>query len=179
MLNEPRSSVFRHVNLLVPPKHPDADMGFIIMEPEFDPLMSGSNSICISTMLLDSGIIERQEPETRLTREAPGELIRVRATYRIGKAERVFLQNLPSFAEKIAVPTTKSDMPRRASAGTVPSSDFSIFGAIFPSILPDRIVSEHFNSGLANVTGNHTIGRYRAFGQWPPHPPRSTRHQWG
>ena len=35
MLNEPRGGVFRHVNLLVPPKHPDADAGFLIMEPEY------------------------------------------------------------------------------------------------------------------------------------------------
>ncbi len=66
VLNEPRGGVFRHVNLLVPPKHPEADMGFIIMEPEFDPPMSGSNSICVATVLLDSGIIPMTEPETRL-----------------------------------------------------------------------------------------------------------------
>ncbi|MGB3178330.1 MAG: proline racemase family protein [Albidovulum sp.] len=104
VLNEPRGGVFRHVNLLVPPKHPEADMGFIIMEPEFDPPMSGSNSICVATVLLDSGIIPMTEPETRLTLEAPGGLVRVRATCRNGKAERIFVQNLPSFAGKIAVP---------------------------------------------------------------------------
>ena len=43
VLNEPRGGVFRHVNLLVPPKHPEAQMGFIIMEPEDTPPMSGSN----------------------------------------------------------------------------------------------------------------------------------------
>ena len=104
VLNEPRGGVFRHVNLLVPPKHPEADMGFIIMEPEFDPPMSGSNSICVATVLLDSGIIPMTEPETRLTIEAPGGLVRVRATCRNGKAERIYVQNLPSFAGKIAVP---------------------------------------------------------------------------
>ncbi|SLN37478.1 Proline racemase [Roseovarius litorisediminis] len=104
VLNEPRGGVFRHVNLLVPPKHPEADMGFIIMEPEFDPPMSGSNSICVATVLLDGGIIPMTEPETQLTLEAPGGLVRVRATCRNGKAERIFVQNLPSFAAKIAVP---------------------------------------------------------------------------
>ena len=104
VLNEPRGGVFRHVNLLVPPKHPEADMGFIIMEPEFDPPMSGSNSICVATVLLDSGIIPMTEPETRLAIEAPGGLVRVRATCRNGKAERIYVQNLPSFAGKIAVP---------------------------------------------------------------------------
>jgi proline racemase len=98
MLNEPRGGVFRHVNLLVPPKHPEADAGFLIMEPEHNPPMSGSNSICVATVLLDSGILPMREPETRITLEAPGGLVRVRATCRDGKAERIFVQNLPSFA---------------------------------------------------------------------------------
>ena len=74
MLNEPRGGVFRHVNLLVPPKHPVADAGFIIMEPEDTPPMSGSNSICVATVLLDAGIVPMTEPETTLVLEAPGEI---------------------------------------------------------------------------------------------------------
>lgn len=104
VLNEPRGGVFRHVNLLVPPKHPDADAAFIIMEPEHTPPMSGSNSICVSTVLLDGGILPMQEPETLLTLEAPGGLVQVRAECRNGKAERIFVQNLPSFADRIGVP---------------------------------------------------------------------------
>ena len=71
LLNEPRGGVFRHVNLLVPPKDPKADAAFIIMEPEFNPPMSGSNSICVATVLLDAGIIEMVEPVTisRLRRQ--------------------------------------------------------------------------------------------------------------
>jgi len=98
MLNEPRGGVFRHVNLLVPPKHPDADAAFIIMEPEDTPPMSGSNSICVSTVLLESGIIAMQEPVTEMVLEAPGGLVRVRADCRNGKAERIAVQNVPSFA---------------------------------------------------------------------------------
>lgn len=101
VLNEPRGGVFRHVNLLVPPKHPDADAAFIIMEPEDTPPMSGSNSICVATVLLDSGILPMIEPETHITLEAPGGLVRVRAECRNGKAERIFVQNLPSFAAKL------------------------------------------------------------------------------
>jgi trans-L-3-hydroxyproline dehydratase len=65
VLNEPRGGVFRHVNLLVPPKHPKANAAFIIMEPEDTPPMSGSNCICVATVLLDHGIVPMQEPETR------------------------------------------------------------------------------------------------------------------
>ena len=101
VLNEPRGGVFRHVNLLVPPKHPEADAAFIIMEPEHTPPMSGSNSICVATVLLDSGILPMREPVTELTLEAPGGLVRVRAECRDGKAERIFVRNLPSFAERL------------------------------------------------------------------------------
>jgi len=101
MLNEPRGGVFRHVNLLVPPKHPDADAGFLIMEPEHTPPMSGSNSICVATVLLDSGIIPMTEPETHLCLEAPGGLIPVRAECRNGKAERIHVRNMPSFAQHL------------------------------------------------------------------------------
>ena len=68
VLNEPRGGVFRHVNLLVPPKHPDAAMGFIIMEPVHTPPMSGSNSMCVSTVLLLS-LIHISEP-TRPRRQS-------------------------------------------------------------------------------------------------------------
>lgn len=104
VLNEPRGGVFRHVNLLVPPKHPDADAAFIIMEPEDTPPMSGSNSICVATVLLDSGLVEMTEPETSLILEAPGGLVRVRAACHDGKAQNITVQNLPSFADKLDTP---------------------------------------------------------------------------
>ncbi|GMG83178.1 trans-3-hydroxy-L-proline dehydratase [Paralimibaculum aggregatum] len=98
VLNEPRGGVFRHVNLLVPPKHPEAQAGFIIMEPADTPPMSGSNSICVATVLLDTGLVAMQEPVTEMVLEAPGGLVRVRAACRAGKAERISVENLPSFA---------------------------------------------------------------------------------
>jgi trans-L-3-hydroxyproline dehydratase len=101
VLNEPRGGVFRHVNLLVPPKDPRAQMGFIIMEPEDNPPMSGSNAICVATVLLDSGILPMTEPVTEMVLEAPGGLVRVRADCRDGKAERIHVRNLPSFADRL------------------------------------------------------------------------------
>ena len=101
VLNEPRGGVFRHVNLLVPPKDPRADAAFIIMEPEDTPPMSGSNSICVATVLLDGGILPMREPVTELVLEAPRGLVRARAECRDGKAERIFVQNLPSFAQRL------------------------------------------------------------------------------
>ncbi len=101
MLNEPRGGVFRHVNLLVPPKHPEARMGFIIMEPEDTPPMSGSNSICVATVLLEAGILPMQEPETQLVLEAPGGLIRAVAACRDGRVEHMTIHNVPSFVDRL------------------------------------------------------------------------------
>ncbi|MCP4847669.1 MAG: proline racemase family protein [Verrucomicrobiaceae bacterium] len=103
MLNEPRGGVFRHVNLIVPAKDPRAQAGFIIMEPEDTPPMSGSNSICVATVLLEKGILPMTEPETLLTLEAPGGLVRARATCLGGKVERIEITNVPSFADKLDV----------------------------------------------------------------------------
>ncbi len=104
VLNEPRGGVFRHVNLLVPAKDPRAQMGFIIMEPEDTPPMSGSNAICVATVLLDAGILPMREPQTHLVLEAPGGLIAVTAECRNGKAERVSIENAPSFADRLDAP---------------------------------------------------------------------------
>ncbi|MEM6382963.1 MAG: proline racemase family protein [Pseudomonadota bacterium] len=101
VLNEPRGGVFRHVNLLVPPKNPKAAMGFIIMEPVHTPPMSGSNSLCVATVLLDTGIIAMDEPETRFTLEAPGGLVEVVASCADGKAQSVRVTNHPSFAQHL------------------------------------------------------------------------------
>ncbi|CAM3651451.1 trans-3-hydroxy-L-proline dehydratase [Parendozoicomonas haliclonae] len=101
VLNEPRGGVFRHVNLLVPPKNPEAQMGWIIMEPEDTPPMSGSNSMCVSTVLLETGILPMNEPVTHLTLEAPGGLVRVTAHCREGKVERLFIRNVPSFVDRL------------------------------------------------------------------------------
>lgn len=101
MLNEPRGGVFRHVNLLVAPKDPRAQMGWIVMEPADTPPMSGSNSMCVSTVLLETGIIPMVEPETRLILEPPGGLIEVTATCRDGRAERISVRNVPSYADKL------------------------------------------------------------------------------
>ncbi len=101
VLNEPRGGVFRHVNLLVPAKNPAAQMGWIIMEPADTPPMSGSNSICVSTVLLESGIIEMVEPVTHMVLEAPGGLVEVEARCKNGKVEQVRVRNVPSFVDKL------------------------------------------------------------------------------
>jgi proline racemase len=104
LLNEPRGGVFRHANLLVPPRDPRAHMGNIILEPETVPPMSGSNTICVATVLLETGIIGMTEPETHLLLEMPGGLVEVTAECRDGRVTAVRFANLPSFAARLDAP---------------------------------------------------------------------------
>ena len=103
VLNEPRGGVFKHVNLLVPAQNPKAQQGFIVMEPEHTPPMSGSNSICVSTVLLDTGLIEMKEPITEFILEAPGGLVPVKAYCEDGKAKSIEINNVASFADLLGV----------------------------------------------------------------------------
>jgi proline racemase len=98
MLNEPAGSPPLCCNIILPPTHPDADMGFVIMEHVEYPGMSGSNTICTATVLLETGIIPMVEPITEFTLEAPAGLIRITAHCHDGKVTAVTFRNVPAFA---------------------------------------------------------------------------------
>ncbi|MEI2387374.1 proline racemase family protein [Breoghania sp. JC706] len=98
LICEPRGSVARHVNLIVPAITPGCAAGAIIMEPtEYVP-MSGSNTICVATVLLETGMVPMQEPETRFRLDMPGGVIEVSARCEDGKCKSVTFRNAPAFA---------------------------------------------------------------------------------
>ena len=97
LLFEPRGAVNHSINLVTPPCAPEADFGLIIMESEFYVPMSGSNMICAVTAVLETGMLRMREPETRLVVDTPGGLVRVTATCRDGRCERVSFRNVASF----------------------------------------------------------------------------------
>lgn len=98
MLREPRGYPAMCCNLILPPTHPDADAGFVIMEQTEYPAMSGSNTICVTTVLLETGILPMQEPVTNLVLESPAGLISVRADCTNSKVTCVTFKNVPAFA---------------------------------------------------------------------------------
>jgi proline racemase len=71
MLREPRGYPALCCNVVLPPTHPDADAGFVIMEQTEYPAMSGSNIICVATVLIETGMVPVREPGTELVLEAP------------------------------------------------------------------------------------------------------------
>lgn len=101
LICEPRGSVARHVNLLVPPKQPGCHAGAIIMEPtEYVP-MSGSNVMCIATVLLETGMVPMVEPTTTLRLDLPGGVVEVTAECRDGKCLSVEVANVPCFVARL------------------------------------------------------------------------------
>lgn len=98
MLREPRGYPGLCCNLVLPSRHPEAAAGFVIMEPTEYPPMSGSNTICVATVLLETGMVPVGEPVTELALEAPAGLIRVRAEVANGKVTAVTFENVPAFA---------------------------------------------------------------------------------
>jgi proline racemase len=97
LLFDPRGGVTVSMNLVLPPCDSRADVGLIIMESRHYVPMSGSNTICTVTVLLETGMILMREPETVIVLDTPGGLVQVTAACRNGKCERVTFRNVPSF----------------------------------------------------------------------------------
>jgi len=98
LLREPRGYPAHCCNILVPPGHPEADAGYIILEQIEYPMMSGGNTISVATVLLEMGLLPMQEPVTELTLEAPAGLIQITAQCQNGKVKTVTFKNVPAFA---------------------------------------------------------------------------------
>ena len=98
MLREPRGYPAANCNLVLPSNHPEADAGYVIMEQVEYPPMSGTNTICVVTVLIETGMVKAAEPVTHLKLETPAGLIAVDAEVREGKVKRVTFRNVPAFA---------------------------------------------------------------------------------
>ncbi len=104
MLREPRGYPRACVNLVLPPIDPRADAAFIIMEQQQQyPAMSGTNTVVVATVLLETGVLLMREPVTELTLEAPAGLVHIKAHCEGGRVKLVEFANVPSFATQLDV----------------------------------------------------------------------------
>ncbi len=104
MLREPRGYPAANCNLILPPTHPEAAAGYVIMEQVEYPGMSGTNTIAVTTVLIEMGMVEYQEPVTELILESPAGLISVRAAVEGGKVKSVTFENVPAFPVHLDTP---------------------------------------------------------------------------
>ncbi len=104
MLREPRGYPAANCNLVLPPTGPTAAAAFIIMEQVEYPPMSGSNTICVATVLIETGMVAVSEPVTRFVLETPAGLVAIEAEVENGHARRVTFENVPAFAMQLDAP---------------------------------------------------------------------------
>lgn len=97
LIFEPRGAAVQNANIVLPSNHPDAQLGYVILESEEYPAMSGSNTMCVATVLLETGMLPMVEPITRLTLESPAGIITVECECRDGKVLTARLTNQPAF----------------------------------------------------------------------------------
>ena len=118
LLQEPRGYPCQNANLVFPledgtkttqQKEWGVSFGFVIMEQnKIYPMMSGHNTLCVATALLESGKVPIREPEVQFCLEAPAGVIEITARCRSGRAESVTFKGTASFVAKeqvsVAVP---------------------------------------------------------------------------
>jgi proline racemase len=120
---EPRGMAAMSVNLLVEPTRPDADAGFIVLQADRAHPMSGSNTICVVTALLESGRVVMHEPETVVRLDTAAGLVVARAQCRDGRVESVSFDNVPAWVHTLDAPV---DTPRWGTIGVD-----VVFGGVF------------------------------------------------
>ena len=140
---EPRGAAQMSTNLLFPPTRDDADAGFIILQGDRAHAMSGSNCICVVTVLLETGLLPMQEPETVVRLDMPAGLVTARARCEDGKCRRVDLEMTPSFVEGLDIPVTVPGL------GTV-YVDIA-FGGVYYALVAAKQVGLEIEPGAARA----------------------------
>jgi len=102
LLLEPRGYPCQNANFVF--QCSDGKIQYVIAEQnQIYPLMSGHNTICVATALLETGVVPMLEPVTRFSIEAPAGPIEIAAKCVHGKAQSIVLKNAPAFVEHLDV----------------------------------------------------------------------------
>jgi proline racemase len=109
---EPRGFAQMTVNLLLPPTRPEAQAGFIVLQPDRAHPMSGSNAICVTTALLETGMIRMEEPQTILTLDTAAGLVTVTAACKDGKVTSAAINTSPSFVQDLDLEVETTEFGR-------------------------------------------------------------------
>ncbi len=151
---EPRGYPAMSTNLVFAPTRPDADAGFIVLQGDRAHAMSGSNSICVTTALLETGAIKMKEPETIVRLDTAAGLVTATATCRDGKCERVRLAMNPSYAHELDV-TVDVDGLGKVKVDIA-------FGGVFYALIDPRQLGLKINPDQARALVQAGIATHRA-----------------
>lgn len=109
---EPRGCAQQSVNLLMPPTRPDCDAGFLVFQPDRAHPMSGSNTMCVTTALLETGMLPMSEPETVVRFDMAAGVVTATAACADGRVTSVSIDMSPSFVEALDVVVESADYGR-------------------------------------------------------------------
>jgi trans-L-3-hydroxyproline dehydratase len=139
LLFEPRGHADMYGAVLTPPVSDEADFGVIFLTNEGYSSMCGHGVVALTTILLERGMVERQDALTEIIFDSPAGLIRASATVDGGRVHSVAFRNVPAFrlAQNLQIVTQR---------GTV-NADVAFGGAFYAIVdaaeLGLEVVPEH------------------------------------
>jgi proline racemase len=104
LLREPRGHPAMCGVLVLPPVTPTADVALIVLEHGGFRPMSGSNTMCAVTALLETGSLPARAPETVVRIDTAAGLVEATATISGGKVTTVRIRNVPSWVVRLDAP---------------------------------------------------------------------------
>ena len=116
LMNEPRGHKAMSGAILQASTRPDADWGVVYIEVSGCLPMCGHGTIGVATVLVETGMVEVQEPVTTIRLDTPAGLVIARVAVSDGHADSVTIENVPSYSVRL---DDEVDVP---GYGTVPYS---------------------------------------------------------
>ena len=108
LMLEPRGHADMYGCIVTPPVTPGADIGILFMHNAGYSTMCGHGIIAITKVVLETGVLPMQEPETAVRIDSPAGLVSAHARVSDGRVQSVYFHNVPSFAlaldQTVAVP---------------------------------------------------------------------------
>jgi proline racemase len=101
LMNEPRGHAAMSGAILQAPTRPDADWGVVYVEVSGCLPMCGHGTIGVATVLVETGMVEVQEPVTTIRLDTPAGLVTARVAVSDGHADSVTIENVPSFSVRL------------------------------------------------------------------------------
>ncbi|WP_125099443.1 proline racemase family protein, partial [Leucobacter chromiireducens] len=101
LMFEPRGHAAMSGAILQPPTRPDADWGVLYIEVSGCLPMCGHGTIGVATVLVETGMVDVQEPITTIRLDTPAGLVVAEVAVADGRAERVTITNVPSYVDRL------------------------------------------------------------------------------
>lgn len=98
LMFEPRGHASMSGAILQPPTRSDADFGVLFIEVSGLLPMCGHGTIGVATVLVETGMVEVQEPVTTIRLDTPAGLVVAQVAVENGAAKSVTIRNVPSFS---------------------------------------------------------------------------------